>query len=215
MNNTFYPVNDCRYLAHYGVKGMRWGIRRYQNEDGSLTSAGKKHYGRISGERTYKELRKEVLRKRREQSSWANQWEHNRPIGEHTKKIKDTLEKNKEKYKNTPEYKKWNSEMNDLNWKMERLVGSQDPHDQKLLSKYEKQYNILSENMPKSNEKMMPLYSRTIGKDRKYRDFLGNNYLENAGKDVTMAYLKDLGFNDAAADELLEKMLKDNRVFDI
>lgn len=26
---------------HYGVKGMKWGIRRYQNKDGTLTSAGK------------------------------------------------------------------------------------------------------------------------------------------------------------------------------
>lgn len=31
-------------LYHYGVLGMKWGIRRYQNKDGSLTSAGKKHY---------------------------------------------------------------------------------------------------------------------------------------------------------------------------
>lgn len=30
------------YLAHYGVKGQKWGIRRYQNFDGSLTSEGKK-----------------------------------------------------------------------------------------------------------------------------------------------------------------------------
>lgn len=29
-------------LYHYGVKGMRWGVRRYRNHDGSLTSAGKK-----------------------------------------------------------------------------------------------------------------------------------------------------------------------------
>ena len=28
-------------LYHWGVKGMRWGVRRYQNEDGTLTDAGK------------------------------------------------------------------------------------------------------------------------------------------------------------------------------
>ena len=32
-------------LQHWGVLGMKWGIRRYQNYDGSLTDAGRKHYG--------------------------------------------------------------------------------------------------------------------------------------------------------------------------
>ena len=31
-------------LTHWGVKGMKWGVRRYQNKDGSLTAAGKKRY---------------------------------------------------------------------------------------------------------------------------------------------------------------------------
>lgn len=35
-------------LYHYGVKGMKWGVRRYRNRDGSLTSAGKQHYGSSS-----------------------------------------------------------------------------------------------------------------------------------------------------------------------
>lgn len=31
-------------LAHHGILGMKWGVRRYQNKDGTLTAAGKKRY---------------------------------------------------------------------------------------------------------------------------------------------------------------------------
>lgn len=32
---------DNNELTHWGIRGMRWGVRRYQNKDGSLTAAGK------------------------------------------------------------------------------------------------------------------------------------------------------------------------------
>lgn len=42
---TYYstpPRSD--ELWHHGIKGMHWGVRKYQNEDGSLTPAGERHY---------------------------------------------------------------------------------------------------------------------------------------------------------------------------
>lgn len=42
------------HLAHHGIKGMKWGVRRFRNEDGSLTEAGKNRYydekGKLSAE---------------------------------------------------------------------------------------------------------------------------------------------------------------------
>lgn len=53
MNSMFGFENLCspEDISHHGVKGQRWGIRRYQNPDGTLTDAGYKHYG-------YKNLKK-------------------------------------------------------------------------------------------------------------------------------------------------------------
>lgn len=61
------------YLCHHGIKGQRWGVRRYQNEDGSYTNTGKKrrsvspNYGIVSmGKKkvsVYSEHEKQLLNK--------------------------------------------------------------------------------------------------------------------------------------------------------
>ena len=72
---------DEKELLHWGIKGMKWGVRRYQNKDGTLTPAGKKRYNasseseaksmsdqelrskinRMDLERQYSSLRKETV----------------------------------------------------------------------------------------------------------------------------------------------------------
>ena len=44
------------YLAHHGILGQKWGIRRYQNKDGSLTAAGKKRYRDMTTDEFDKEV---------------------------------------------------------------------------------------------------------------------------------------------------------------
>lgn len=43
METIFIPHSD--YLAHHGIKNQKWGQRRFQNYDGSLTSEGRRRYG--------------------------------------------------------------------------------------------------------------------------------------------------------------------------
>ena len=45
-----YASRGAEFLAHHGVKGQKWGKRRYQNLDGSLTPEGRIHYGYNSDE---------------------------------------------------------------------------------------------------------------------------------------------------------------------
>ena len=43
--NIMYTMDE--FIAHHGILGQRWGIRRYQNKDGSLTAAGRRHWDKL------------------------------------------------------------------------------------------------------------------------------------------------------------------------
>lgn len=65
-NGNFIGEDELR---HWGIKGMKWGVRRYQNADGTLTAAGKKRYSSSENVRDIStdELRKRVNRLNNEQ----------------------------------------------------------------------------------------------------------------------------------------------------
>lgn len=50
-------------LYHHGILGQKWGIRRFQNSDGSLTSAGKRRYDNDSHGKSGKDTKSETLEK--------------------------------------------------------------------------------------------------------------------------------------------------------
>lgn len=62
---------EQNYLVHSGIKGQKWGVRRFQNEDGTLTEEGKQRYGyydRADGTKDYKRLQKDAEKDAKE---WA------------------------------------------------------------------------------------------------------------------------------------------------
>lgn len=54
-----FKMENYNELYHYGVKGMKWGVRRYQNADGSLTEAGKKRIKEQIGKYDNENIRKQ------------------------------------------------------------------------------------------------------------------------------------------------------------
>ena len=86
--------NNPNELYHHGIKGQRWGVRRYQNKDGSLTSAGKRRFKSVVSDEKKQQL--------------------------HTKRAKFLLEGNAENSKNSArEIKESYKDLKDLMSKKE------------------------------------------------------------------------------------------------
>ena len=184
------------YLAHYGVKGMRWGVRRYQNADGSLTKAGIKRYGKMSDDKLQKSLYKQVKKARAERSGWSNQWIVSNTIGKNSKAVQDRYHEDLQKYRNSDEYKRAAKKMSELDKKAEK--GTID------LDQYDEQYeNILKSIYSPDLDTSVHLTSS----GRKYSEA----YLKKYGNDLNVAYLKDLGYDNETAKAFTERVLKANK----
>ena len=106
MNNEISNLAYDSYLAHHGVKGQKWGVRRYQNPDGSLTDAGRRREAR-DYQRRLNKLDKESAKniskyiesdyKSKEYTHRANEASSNKALRYKSKS--DKYKKDSEKYK--------------------------------------------------------------------------------------------------------------------
>ena len=154
---------DSTELYHHGVKGMRWGVRRYQNNDGSLTPAGKKKYGKYE-------------RKIKEYNDWNNTY--NKSIERGRANARSAIGKSYDRliYKYDEKIKYGNNsdkKTKKLMAKRERLKNEQ----QARLKDHDEGTAYIKEAMKKRNEnytkvweyKMKALYDPSIKKSAEYK----------------------------------------------
>lgn len=84
-------------LEHHGVKGQKWGKRRYQNKDGSLTPLGYKHWGIGTGFRDKVSKAVETSKKNRERKSQERDARQAEKITKQAEKARKQLEENARK----------------------------------------------------------------------------------------------------------------------
>ena len=63
--------NEGAYLANHGVKGQRWGVRHFQNPDGSLTEKGKRRIKTLQGKSDKLDAKKAKLNSPKNNDSYA------------------------------------------------------------------------------------------------------------------------------------------------
>ena len=189
-------VPDSYELYHHGVKGMKWGVRRYQNADGSLTDAGKKKYGKMSNDKLSKTLRKQVQKQRAEIHGGANRWMSYGDIGENSKKAIKKFREDKYKFRNSDAYKK--AEKQALNLYKKYEAGKIDAD--KYNTEFEKIHKSVYD--PKFDTSV-----RYTDEGRKYV----KEYVNGYGKDITVGYLQDLGYNKQVSEEFAKRIINSNR----
>ena len=189
----YYGIHYDSVIEHHGIKGQKWGIRRYQNPDGTLTEEGKKRLGRMSPDAVRKEMQKAVNKARSEKYGFSNRWRRGKGIGEQSEKVHESQKQKQKAWETSESYKRAVRETDKLDKMFVQGKISVNDYDQEYAKAWDKAF----ENAPTSNTYTVS------GKGRKYV----NDYAKDLGRKLTVAYLGDLGF-DKKTSEYIDSIIK-------
>lgn len=180
-------------LNHHGILGQKWGVRRYQNEDGTLTAAGKARYGKMSDDELQKNLNKQVQKKRAQIHGGSNRWVHGLYIGDNSREALKKYSDAREAYDNSDVVKNARKKLKALDRKAAAGIIDRD--------KYAAEYRKIIRSVYKPELDTSVAYTDT---GKRYV----KEYLNSYGKDITMAYIKDLGYDQQVAQDFAKRIMR-------